>query len=310
MADHQTKLHDMPSKGEVNDPSRRRFAIINGDDFGFSCGVNRAIIEAHQRGVLTSTSLMVTGDACDEAIALAHAHPKLAVGLHLVVVGGKAVLPKSQIPHLVDSTGCFPASPLKAGLLYQFNSEARRELHLEIRAQLEKFHQTGLELSHVDGHKHLHMHPVVLQTLVELAEEFNIKAIRLPSEELGITLDLDRSHLLTKLIWSWIFARLRSYGEGLLKSAGISFAERVYGLLATGRMSEEYLLGLIPQIRADLVEIYSHPGIAIAGEPRNGPPGAGQIELNALLSDRVREALVSCGFDLTSYNNAQAVVKP
>lgn len=309
MADPQANVRDLPSKGEVNYPSRHRFAIINGDDFGFSRGVNRAIIEAHDRGVLTSTSLMVTGEAFDEAIALAQAHPKLAVGLHLVVVSGKAVLPQSQIPHLVDSNGCFRASPFKAGLLYQFNSNARRELRLEIRAQLEKFRQTGLELSHVDGHKHLHMHPVVLRTLVELADEFNIKAIRLPSEELAIALGLDKSNLLTKVIWWWIFARLRGYGEGLLKPAGISFAERVYGLLATGRMSEEHLLGLIPQIRADFVEIYSHPAIAIAEEPRNGPPGAGQIELDALLSDRVREVLVSCGFELTTYNSTHNNVR-
>lgn len=306
MADSQATLNDMQPKGKVNDPVRRRFAIINGDDFGFSCGVNRAIIEAHEHGILTSASLMVAGDAFDEAIALAQSHPKLAVGLHLVVVRDKAVLPQSQIPQLVDSTGCFRASSLLAGLLYQFNAEARRELRWEIRAQLEKFRQTGLELSHVDGHKHLHIHPVVLQTLVELAPEFNIKAIRLPFEELEFTLRLDKSNLLTKFTWSWIFAQLRAYGEGLLKSAGIGFTDRVYGLLATGQMSEEYLLGLIPQIQADSVEIYSHPAIALAQEPKHG---AGQIELNALLSDKVRQMLISCGFELTTYNNVQAVIK-
>lgn len=304
MTNPQIQLHDMPLKAEDNNRSRRRFAIVNGDDFGFSHGVNLAIIKAHEQGVLTSTSLMVTGDAFDEAIALAQAHPNLAIGLHLVVVRGKAVLPPSQIPHLVDSNGYFPNSPLKAGLLYQFSSQARRELQLEIRAQLEKFRQTGLELSHVDGHKHLHVHPFVLRTLVELAGEFNIKLIRLPYEELEFTLNLDKSNLLTKLIWSWIFARLRSYGEGLLKSADISFTQRVYGLLSTGGMSEEYLLGLIPQIQADFVEIYSHPAVAIAGEPRNGPLGAGQVELDALLSNRVREALVSSGFELTHFKNA------
>ena len=276
--------------------------IINADDFGFSSGVNQAIVEAHDRGVLTSTSLMVTGEAFDEAVALAHDRPKLAVGLHLVVCKGKAVLPPSQIPHLVDSTGQFPSQPVKAGLRYQFNKEARRELALEIRAQLEKFRQTGLQLSHVDGHTHLHMHPVVLQILVDLADEFNIKVIRLPSEELRITLGLDRSDLLTKIIWSGIFTALRSYGDRLLQSKGIRFAQRVYGLLETGRMTQEYWLGLIPQIRADLVEIYAHPAIIRPGEPTNGPLGLGKAELDALLSDRVRNVLVSNGFELTNYN--------
>ncbi len=280
-----------------------RFAIINGDDFGFSSGVNQAIIQAHEQGVLTSTSLMVTGDAAHEAIASALTHPDLAVGLHLVLVCGRSVLPPAQIPHLVDSNGNFPNDPLLAGLRYQFNRAARQELRREIIAQLEKFRSCGLTLSHVDGHLHMHAHPVVLGILVELADEFNIKVIRLPSEELGLTLKLDRSRWLNKLVWFGIFSGLRRYGESLLKSKGIGFANRVYGLLQSGGMTKEYLLGLIPQLRADLVEIYSHPAIAIANQPLNGPPGAGEAELAALLSEQVREALANNGFELTNYSH-------
>ncbi|BAZ51623.1 YdjC-like protein [Nostoc sp. NIES-4103] len=280
----------------------RRFVIINGDDFGFSRGVNQAIIQAHEQGVLTSTSLMVTGDAADEAIALARTHPNLAVGLHLVLVCGRAVLPPSQIPHLVDSMGNFSNSPLQAGLNYQFHPAAREELRQEIRGQLEKFCESGLTLSHVDGHLHLHTHPVVMRILVELAQEFKIRVIRLPSEELGINLKLNRSSLLTKLVWAGVFGRLRRYSEDLLTSQGIAFAKRVYGLLQTGSMTEEYLLGLIPQIQADLVEIYSHPAVVNHGEALNGPLGAGEAELAALLSKQVREVLIANNFELTNYN--------
>ncbi|AFY34552.1 hopanoid biosynthesis-associated protein HpnK [Calothrix sp. PCC 7507] len=281
-----------------------RFAIINGDDFGFSHGVNQAIIQAHEQGVLTSTSLMVTGDAVEEAIALANTHPNLAVGLHLVLVCGQSALPPSQIPHLVDSLGNFSNSPLQAGLSYQFHPAARDELWREIRAQLKKFRNLGLPLSHVDGHLHLHTHPVVLRILVELAQEFDIKVIRLPAEELGMSLKLDRRNLLTKLVWSFVFGGLRRYGEHLLKAHGISFADRVYGLLQTSNMNEEYLLSLIPQIQADFVEIYSHPALIEEGEPLNGPEGAGEVELAALLSEQVRKALNMNGFELTNYVKA------
>jgi len=284
--------------------SRRRFVIINGDDFGNSSGVNQAIIKAHEQGVLTSTSLMITGEAAQEAIALARTHPNLAVGLHLVLVCGRAVLPPDQIPHLVDSKGNFPDSALLAGLRYQFHPAAREELRREICAQLTKFRESALSLSHVDGHLHLHMHPVVLGILVELAQEFDIQVIRLPSEELGMTLKLDRRGLLNKLIWSGVFGRLRRYGEGLLTSQGISFAQRVYGLLQTGNMTEEYLLGLIPQIRADLVEIYSHPALVNIGEPLNDSLGAGEAELAALLSKQVQDVLIANGFELTNYVKA------
>ncbi|KAB8314850.1 ChbG/HpnK family deacetylase [Tolypothrix campylonemoides VB511288] len=288
----------------------QRFAIINGDDFGFSSGVNQAIIKAHQEGVLTSTSLMVTGAAFDQAVELARLHPNLAVGLHLVLVCGQAVLPPSQIPHLVDSTSNFPYSPPTTGLRYQFNRATREELRQEIRAQLEKFRSSGLHLSHVDGHLHMHVHPVVLRILVDLADEFGIRFIRLPYEELGITLRLNRRDLLTKLVWSAVFGRLRRYGEGLLKSKGIRFADRVYGLLQTSCMTEEYLLGLIPQIEADLVEIYSHPAVAMAGEPLNGPPGAGEAELAAWLSGRVSQMLAANGFQLTNFDKARFNIMP
>lgn len=295
------------SSPQVVTKSNRRFLIINGDDFGFSCGVNRAIIQAHERGILTSTSLMVTGEAFNEAVSLAQSHPNLAVGLHLVLVCGKAVLPSSEIPHLVDDKGNFSNKAYRAGLDYQFNTAAHQELKQEIRAQLEKFRDTGLRLSHVDGHLHLHSHPVVLRALMELVDEFNIKVIRLPSEELRLTLNLDKSDLGNKLIWSIVFNRLRRYGEGLLKAKNISFAQRVYGLLESGKMTEEYLLGLIGQIRANVVEIYSHPAFCIPDEPSNGPLGLGEAEYNALLSDRVREMLFNSGFELTNYHNPDVI---
>ena len=279
--------------------------IVTGDDFGFSRGVNRAIIEAHERGVLTSASLMVAGEASAEAVELARAHPKLAVGLHLVVVDGRPVLPPSEIPHLLGDHGRLPARPVWVGLKYQFHPAARRELVREIRAQLERFRDTGLALSHVDGHHHLHLHPFVLGALVGLSREFRIPAIRLPSEELRLTLALDSSGVATKLAWSWIFQRLRRSGERRLRAAGVAFSDRVYGLLATGRMTESYVLGLIPRIRANFAELYFHPAVAIAGEPLNGPPGSGSEELAALVSARVRDALDASGFALTSYRDSR-----
>jgi hopanoid biosynthesis associated protein HpnK len=278
-----------------------RTLVVTGDDFGFSRGVNRAILEAHERGILTSASLMVTGEAAAEAVALARSSPGLAVGLHLVVVHGRAALPPREIPRLVDAAGRFRGGPVSAGLRYQFSGEARRELEREIRAQLERFRESGLTLSHVDGHHHMHLHPVVLGVLLDLAEEFQIPAIRLPSEELRLALSLDHRSAVSKVISSGVFFCLRRHGERRLRAAGIGFCERVYGLSATGRVTESYLLGLIPRIRAERVELYCHPALALPGEPSNGPPESGPKELAALLSGRVREALAESGFSLTSH---------
>lgn len=279
----------------------QRYVIVNGDDFGFSRGVNAGIIQAHTDGILTSTSLMVTGEALEEAVDLAKQHPTLAVGLHLVLGCGKAVLPPDQIPHLVDEQGRFPDNPAQAGWRYYFNGAARQELYWEIEAQLQRFQATGLPLSHVDGHLHHHANPAVLEVLITLAPKYNIPVVRLPHEELRYTLNVDSQGWLAKgLVWS-VFRLLRRHGERVLAAQGIQYAERVYGLLQSGSVSEPYLLGLIPQIQANVVELYAHPAIAYPHEPINGPEGAGERELAALLSHPVKAQLQASGFQLTNY---------
>ena len=143
----------------------------------------------------------------------------------------------------------------------------------------------------------LTVHPVILNILTEFAAEFKIKFIRLPSEELTKNLKIDQRNLLTKIIWSIVFGQLRRYGEGLLKANQIKFANRVYGLLQTGDMSEKYLLNLIPQIEAELVEIYSHPAL-VNTDINHG----GEVELAALLSQQVRELLTVRGVELSNYS--------
>lgn len=271
-----------------------KYAIVNADDFGYSDSVNEAIIKAHQEGFLTSTSLMVTGEKADSAINLAKQNPSLGVGLHLVLCCGKSALPVSNIPHLVDKQGFFPDNPTIAGLKYQFLPSAKEELKQEIKAQLELFKQTGLKLSHVDGHLHLHTHPVVLQILAELAEEYQIKYIRLPYEELPFTLNIDKDNFSLKILYSFIFKQLRKNGEKLLDKYNIKYLEKIYGLLQTGNISESYLLGLIPQIIAQKIEIYAHPQSIINDR-----------EFNALCSQKVKDMLSSKGFELVNYHQLE-----
>ncbi|MDQ2870517.1 MAG: hopanoid biosynthesis-associated protein HpnK [Acidobacteriota bacterium] len=263
---------------------------VTGDDFGASADVNAAILEAHRHGILTAASLMVTGSAFEAAVDLAHRHPTLLIGLHLVLVDGRAAMPAAQIPNLVGPAGLFPRSPFRAGLRYFFSSESRRELLLEIRKQLELFRQTGLPLSHVDGHHHLHMHPVVLDALAALAKEFQIRKIRIPSEELTTAFALDGNNRLRNVLWSSVFAALRRRAVKRLEKAGIGFADRVYGLFATGEIDEHYLLRLVPRMKGRSVELYAHPSLARS-------PG-GRRELDALLSRRVRAAVSDNGFEL------------
>lgn len=285
-----------PSNRFIGRPVVRR-VVVNGDDFGYSHAVNQAIIRSHTSGILTSASLMVTGAAFPEAVELARQHPSLGVGLHLVVSTGRAVLPSYEIPHLVDASGAFPDDPLLVGLRYQFNRAARRELFGEIRAQLQRFRDTGLALSHVDGHLHNHIHPYVLHCLLLLAKEFGIRFIRLPHEEISV----DRSTGARPgpgaiILWT-IFQLLRAHAVRRLSAQQIGYADRVYGLLHSGRITETYLTKLIPLIEADRVEIYAHPAWCGDDRPPHGKEIDGFLELQALTSTSVRQLLEQTGFE-------------
>jgi chitin disaccharide deacetylase len=275
--------------------------IVNGDDFGASEAVNLAIIRAFDEGILTSCSLMVSGEACEQAVEFARTRPRLAVGLHLVLVCGRSALPHSEIPNLVDIDRNFSNSPFAAGMRYHFSSQARAELKREINAQMEKFAATGLPFSHVDGHLHLHMHPTVFTILAEAAEHHGVKRIRLPRENLLHTLRLSRARLGTKLLWWTVFQLLCRHAEQKIRGRGFSTAERVYGLLESGSITEDYWLGILPQLSAMTNEIYCHP--EIAGLAPGSPNRYGEQEFQALLSARVKRLLNTRAIELITYRD-------
>ena len=148
---------------------------------------------------------------------------------------------------------------------------------------------------------------MVLRRLADLAAEFGIPAVRLPPEELGTALALGRVPLPTRLSGLLVFSLLRRNGVRRLRRAGIAHADRVYGLQVTGRLSEQYLVDLLPRISAEWAEVYCHPALEEDDEPANGPPGAGPRELAALLSPRVRGAVAAGGFLLTNSEDAAAL---
>jgi len=273
--------------------------IVNADDFGRSPEVNAAVVAAHRRGILTSASLMVTGDAAAEAIAMARETPTLAVGLHLVLVAGRAASPPAEIPHLADAAGRFAESPVAAGLRLA-RPAARREVEREVAAQLDRFAATGLPLSHVDGHLHLHTHPAVLDVLLPLAARHGARGLRLPRDPLGPALAWDRRHLLQKTGWALAFGLLSRRGARRARGGGLAIPPRTYGLMQTGAMTESYLLHLLAHLDphdAPAAEVYLHP---TAG-PRLEPLGPNPDKLAALLSPRVRALAEARGFRLTTY---------
>ena len=273
-------------------PDSRRRLIVNADDFGASAGVNQAVIRAHREVILTTASLMVNEPGLAEAVRLARETPRLGVGLHLTLLMGHAALPPEKIPGLVNARGEFSNHPVGVGMRYFFQRRLRAQLRAEIHAQFEKFHATGLPLDHVNGHLHLHLHPVVFSILMEDAGALGIRHLRLTRDCLARSRRLGRGRWFYRLSHALIYELLSGRAREPLRRRGIRHAQITFGLLQTARVNEAYILKLLPELPAGDSELYSHPSLDEA-EP----------EFAALISPRVQDRVRELGVQLVRYQD-------
>lgn len=233
--------------------------IVTADDFGLSEPVNEAVEEAHRVGILTAASLMVTAEAAQDAVRRAKALPKLGVGLHLVFLHGVPALSPSFIPDLVGPDGRFLEDAVGFGVRLFFLPSVRRQLEAEMRAQLGLFAATGLPLDHVNGHLHFHQHPVVVGLLARLAEQYGIKAVRLPQEPPLVSWRAQREGLWRRFS-SWLISanRMRVMRKRLA-GAGIACNDHVFGLFDSGAMTGERIDRILKALPEGVSEIYCHP---------------------------------------------------
>ena len=157
--------------------------ILNADDFGLTPGINRAIAELHHAGALTSATLMATGPAFDDAVAIALAHPTLGVGCHIVLTDGIPVSHPETSPRCSAPTAkpSAPRSSTSSRPLLRGNIR-EDDIEREALAQIQKLQRAGIDVTHLDTHKHTHLFPAVARPLLHLAERTSIGAIRNPFE--------------------------------------------------------------------------------------------------------------------------------
>src|SRR6266849_8648084 len=170
---------DRPCKGTVQ---VTRNLIVNADDLGWAAGVNRGIAEAHRGGIVTSASLLANGEAFAEAVELARDAGGLGVGVHLNLNDGPPIAQRESMPSLVNDSGEFEGGP--DGLLLKIATRglSMREVALEWSAQISKVRDAGIEPTHLDGHKHVHMLPGLFEITLRLAKRYGIGAIRVSHE--------------------------------------------------------------------------------------------------------------------------------
>jgi predicted glycoside hydrolase/deacetylase ChbG (UPF0249 family) len=250
-----------------------RELAINADDFGFTRDVNAGIVKAHRDGILTSTTLMANGDAFEDAVRLAHETPTLDIGCHFVLVQGNSL-----------STGKpLPKQPFE--LLIEL-AKGRLDIRKELRLQCEKIIARGIKPTHVDTHKHTQLVPRIFREVVRAAAEFQIPYVRLP---------LDRTA--RGLVMAEAFYR------NIARKHGVRLPDCFIGFRLTGSLTEKSLAATISRLRDGFTELMCHPGIfgqeLASAETRLKQSRA--VELDALTSPRIRQAIIDSHISLRSF---------
>lgn len=284
-----------------------RQLIVNADDFGFTSGVNRAIIEAHIRGIVTSSTLMANGPAFSEAVDLATVTPRLSVGCHIVLIDGEPVLDPGRILSLThetrfrDGLKSFAARALTGRI-------DRDQIAAEASAQIRKIQSAGVNVSHVDTHKHTHLFPRILKPLLHAARDNGVRAIRNP---FGPRFPLRSGQLLKRPnLWTrYAEVRvLRSFAakfRNTVDREGFVTPDGTLGIEVTGALDEKLFQALAASMPDGTWEFVCHPGYndrdLSAAQTRL--KASREIELRVLTLPEARQLLANQGIELISYRD-------
>lgn len=284
-----------------------RRLIVNADDFGYTSGVNRAIVESHIRGVVTSSTLMANGGAFAEAVELARTVPKLSVGCHVVLVDGEPVVPREKLPSLTasqkfrDGMKTFAARALSGRI-------DDGEITVETTAQIRKIQAAGIAVSHVDTHKHTHLFPQILRPVLNAAAACGVRAVRNP---FGPRFPLRSGELLAKpRLWTR-YAEVRilrgfagSFHDAVQRE-GFFAPDGTLGIEVTGTLDEKLFQAIAGSIPEGTWEFVCHPGYndAELQAANTRLRESRETELRVLTLPAARELLSREGIELISYRD-------
>src|SRR5487761_672044 len=269
--------------------------IVNADDFVYTRGVNAGMVRGFREGIVTSATIMGNGEAFEDAVECARANPKLGVGCHLVLVGGKCVATAEKVASLADSEGRLPASLAVFVSKLSVGAIRSEEIEVELRAQVEKVIAAGVQPTHFDSHKHTHAHPKVMEATVKIAEEFGIRRIRKPFEDVkGLMWPAFRRGAWKQRATA-LMAGVNAPGfQRMADSHGMHAPDHFMGVAATGRLNRQAILDMIGAMGEGTTELMCHPGEYDEGLERSATrlKRERETELEGLTDPDVRAAVL------------------
>jgi len=288
-----------------------RRLIVNADDFGWSEAVTSGILKGHREGVITSTTLMTNLPGAAEALDRARREaPGLAIGVHLNLTEGRPLAPREEVADLLDAAGRLPASLPALFAKMRNSAAARAAAEKELEAQLGWARDRGLEPSHVDSHKHVHLYPRLLPIVLAVARRHGVKAIRTTTE-----IRLPGLAAILPPTWGTV-ARIRQRllamvgrrwglrGQNEVRQAGLATTDWFFGIRTTGGVSADLILHLLRHAPAGTGELMVHPGLPDVKPQRAGRLDESRpLELAAVCDPRVRRTADQEGWTWASYKD-------
>jgi chitin disaccharide deacetylase len=285
-----------------------RNLIVNADDFGWTAGVNRGIAEAHRNGIVTSASLLANGGAFAEAVELTRTSRGLGVGVHLNLSDGPPAAPREAVPSLVNEAGEFEGGP--DGLLLKMATRALsvREVEIEWEAQISRVRKAGIEPTHLDGHKHVHMLPGLFEIALRLAKRNGIAAIRVSHEASSLRAALSTGEARAVVV---LKQGVQARGLKLLvrdareqaERAGVSTADYFCGIAQTGELTKQGVARLLRVLPEGTTELMCHPGYSDDALRKTATrlQASREKELEILTDPEIRNLVASQGIRLIDY---------
>lgn len=285
--------------------------IVNADDFGLTSGVNRAVIEGHCHGIITSTTVMVNMPGFDEAARLAREHPSLGVGLHFNMTQGRPTAPVSQVLSLTDGHGEFLQAS-SAALWRALKNELRAdEVAIELRAQIEKALTACVRLTHVDGHQHAQAWPQVFEAIADVLPEYGIRAVRLPRERLRWPGAHAPIKVFKQTAVAGVLARLCIVNAPHLTRAGLRSPEAFFSIARTGFWTKRWLMDVIESLPEGISELMCHPGYedAALAQAQTRLRASRAVELKLLTDPDIAALIRERGIRLIDYSQLETALR-
>jgi hopanoid biosynthesis associated protein HpnK len=239
-----------------------RRLIVNADDFGLTAGVNRGIVEAHTGGIVTSTTLMANSAAFEDAVQLASSNPELSVGCHLVLVDGAPLLGPDKVSSLMDSRepGRFRKDISGFAVRALSGRLDANQIEAEATAQIRKLQSAGIQVSHIDTHKHTHMFPQVLRPLLRAAQACGVRAIRNPFGRVVFSLVARHPSLWKRYSQVSLLNAWQGKFRQAVAAAGMTTTDGSLGVVSTGVLDDRLIHFILETLPEGTWEFVTHPG--------------------------------------------------